>query len=142
MAASKSFFAKSDNIVFSTLQVKLTLNILRLSSKSFTFNNPCYVPSNFDLMYYSLTSSSQRNIETIFVKQYTSFQTVYPKDYQHFLGHRHNLKAVPQNFMEVFKFDDIIQKKQHGLRKEKLQISHTNHYCQISIFSIKLLKKT
>ena len=43
--------------------------------------------------------------------------------------------------MEVFKVDDvkandIIQKKQHRLRKEKLQIFH------ISIFSIKLLKKT
>ena len=64
-----------------------------------------------DLMYYSLTSSSQRNIVTIFVKQYTSFQTLYPKAYQHFLGHSHNLKAVPQNFMEVFKFDDIKLKK-------------------------------
>ena len=57
------------------------------------------------------------------------------------------LKAVPQNFMEVFKVDDVttndvIQKKQHLLRKEKLQISHSNHYCLISIFSIKLLKKT
>ena len=56
------------------------------------------------------------------------------------------LKAVPQNFMEVFKVDDVtandvIQKKQHLLRKEKLQISHSNHYCLISIFSIKLLKR-
>ena len=55
------------------------------------------------------------------------------------------LKAVPQNFMEVFKVDDVttndvIQKKQHLLRKEKLQISHSNHYCLISIFSIKLLR--
>ena len=60
-------------------------------------------------------------------------------------GHSQNLKAVPQNFMEVFKVDDVtandaIQKKQHLLRKEKLQISH-NHYCLISIFSIKLLRK-
>ena len=52
-----------------------------------------------------------------------------------------NLKAVPQNFMKVFKVsdvtaNDVIQKKQHRLRKEKLQISH------ISIFNIKLLKKT
>ena len=49
--------------------------------------------------------------------------------------------------MEVFKVDDVtsndvIQKKQHLLGKEKLQISHSNHYCLISIFSIKLLKKT
>ena len=56
-------------------------------------------------------------------------------------GRSQNLKPAPQNFMEVFKVDDvkandIIQKKQHRLRKEKLQISH------ISIFSIKLLKKT
>ena len=52
-----------------------------------------------------------------------------------------NLKAVPKNFKEVFKVDcvtsnDVIQKKQQHLRKEKLQISH------ISIFNIKLLKKT
>ena len=38
---------------------------------------------------------------------------------------RQNLKAVPQNFMEVFKVDDVttndvIQKKQHLLRNEKL----------------------
>ena len=127
MAASKSFFAKSVNIVFSTMQVKLTLNIFRLSSKSSTIHATFH--QILDLMYYSLTSSSQRNIVTIFVKQYTSFQTLYPKAYQHFLGHSHNLKAVLQNFMEVFKFDDIIQKKQHGFRKEKLQISHSNHYC-------------
>ena len=49
--------------------------------------------------------------------------------------------------MEVFKVDDVtandvIQKKQRILRKEKLQISHSNGYCLISIFSIKLLKKT
>ena len=36
--------------------------------------------------------------------------------------------------MEIFKVDDItandvIQKKQHHLRKEKLQISQSNHYC-------------
>ena len=36
--------------------------------------------------------------------------------------------------MEVFKVDDVtannvIQKKQHLLRKESLQISHSNHYC-------------
>ena len=60
-------------------------------------------------------------------------------------GHSQNLKAVPQNFMEVFKVDDVtandaIQKKQHLLRKEKLQISHNNHYSLICIFSIKLLK--
>ena len=52
-----------------------------------------------------------------------------------------NLNTVPQNFMKVFKVsdvtaNDVIQKKQHRLRKEKLQISH------ISIFNIKLLKKT
>ena len=57
------------------------------------------------------------------------------------------LKGVPQNFMEVFKVDavtanDVIHKKEHLLRKEKLQISHSNHYCLISIFSIKLLRKT
>ena len=62
-------------------------------------------------------------------------------------GRSQNLKAVPQNFMEVFKVDvvtanDVIQKKQHLLRKEKLQTSHSNHYCSISIFSIKLFKKT
>ena len=49
--------------------------------------------------------------------------------------------------MEVFKVDDVTangvtQKKQHLLKKEKLQISHTNRYCLISIFRIKLLKKT
>ena len=49
--------------------------------------------------------------------------------------------------MEVFKVDDVtandvMQKKQRILRKEKLQISHSNRYCLISIFSIKLLKKT
>ena len=49
--------------------------------------------------------------------------------------------------MKVFKVDDVtandvIQKKNHLLRKENLQISHSNHYCLISIFSIKLLKKT
>ena len=48
--------------------------------------------------------------------------------------------------MEVFKVDDatandVIQEKQHLLRKENLQISHSNHYCLISIFSIKLLKR-
>ena len=62
-------------------------------------------------------------------------------------GHSQNLKAVTRNFMEVFIVDDVtvndvIQKKKHLLRKEKLQISHSNHYCLISIFSIKLLKKT
>ena len=62
-------------------------------------------------------------------------------------GRSQNLKAVPQNFMEVFKVDDVttndvIQKKQHLLRKEKLQISHSNHYCLINIFKIKLLRKT
>ena len=36
-----------------------------------------------------------------------------------------SLKAVPQNFMKVFKVgditaNDVIQKKQHRLRKEKL----------------------
>ena len=40
-------------------------------------------------------------------------------------GGNQDLKAVPQNFIEVFKVDgitanDIIQKKQHRLRKEKL----------------------
>ena len=55
-----------------------------------------------------------------------------------------NLNTVPQNFIKVFKVsdvtaNDVIQKKQHRLRKEKLQIFHSNHYC---IFSIKLLKKT
>ena len=46
-----------------------------------------------------------------------------------------NLKAVPQNFMENFKVDDvttndvILKKKQRRLRKEKLHISHSNHYC-------------
>ena len=49
--------------------------------------------------------------------------------------------------MEVFKVDDVtandvIQEKQHLLRKEKLQIVNSNHYCLISIFSIKLLRKT
>ena len=58
-----------------------------------------------------------------------------------------NLKAVPQSFMEVFKVDDVtandvMQKKQRILRKEKLQISHSNQYCLINIFSIKLLKTT
>ena len=62
-------------------------------------------------------------------------------------GRSKNLKAVPQNFIEVFKVDDVtandvIQRKQHLLRKEKLQIPHSNHYCLISIFSIKWLKKT
>ena len=62
-------------------------------------------------------------------------------------GGSQNLKAVPQNSMEVFKVDDIpandvIQKKQHLIRKEKVQIFHSNHYCLISIISIKLLKKT
>ena len=56
------------------------------------------------------------------------------------------LKAVPQNFMEVFKVDDVttndvMQEKQHLLRKENLPISHSSHYCLISIFSIKLLKR-
>ena len=64
----------------------------------------------------------------------------------YFTGAMQNLKAVPQNFMDVFKVDDIsandvIQEKQHLLRKENLQISHSNHYCLISIFSIKLLKR-
>ena len=62
-------------------------------------------------------------------------------------GRSQNLKAVSQNFMEVSKVDDVtanevIQKNQHLLRKEKLQISHCNHYCLINIFSIKLMKKT
>ena len=39
---SKSSFTKPDNIVFSTLQVKPTLKIFKLSSKS--FDNLCYVP--------------------------------------------------------------------------------------------------
>ena len=48
-------------------------------------------------------------------------------------GRSQNLKAVPRNLMEVFKVDDVtandvIQKKQYRLRKEKLQISHNNHY--------------
>ena len=48
--------------------------------------------------------------------------------------------------MEVFKVDDVtandvMQEKQHLLRKENLQISHSNDYCLISIFSIKLLKR-
>ena len=48
--------------------------------------------------------------------------------------------------MDVFKVDafttnDVMQEKQHLLRKENLQISHGNHYCLISIFSIKLLKR-
>ena len=56
-------------------------------------------------------------------------------------GRSQNLKAVPQNLKEVFKVDDVtdnyvIKKKQHRLRKGKLQISN------ISIFNIKLLKKT
>ena len=56
-------------------------------------------------------------------------------------------RGVARNFMKVFKIDDVTandvkQKKQHLLRKEKLQIPHSNHYCLISIFSIKLLKKT
>ena len=63
-----------------------------------------------------------------------------------FQGRSQNLKVVPQNFMEVFKVDDVtandvMQKKQHLIRKENLQISHSNHYCLISIFSIKLLKR-
>ena len=63
-----------------------------------------------------------------------------------FQGRSQNLKAVPQNFMEVFKVDDVtaidfIQKKQHLWRKENLQIFHSNHYCLISIFSIKLLER-
>ena len=62
-------------------------------------------------------------------------------------GRSQNLKAVPQSFMEVFKVDDVtandvMQKKQRILRKEKLQISHSNQYCLINIFSIKLLKTT
>ena len=49
-------------------------------------------------------------------------------------GRSQNLKAAPQNFMELSKVDDVtandaIQKKQHYLRKEKLQISHSNNYC-------------
>ena len=61
-------------------------------------------------------------------------------------GRSQNLKAVPQNFMDVSKVDDIIandviQEKQHLLRKENLQIFHSNHYCLVSIFSIKLLKR-
>ena len=41
-----------------------------------------------------------------------------------FQGRSQNLKAVPQNFMEVFKVDDVtandvIQEKKHLLRKEK-----------------------
>ena len=56
-------------------------------------------------------------------------------------GRSQNLKAVPQNFKEAFKVDDVtsndvIQKKQHRLRKEKLRISH------IRLFNIKLLKDT
>ena len=48
--------------------------------------------------------------------------------------------------MEVCKVDDVttndfIEKKQYLLRKEKLQISYSNHYCLISIFSIILLRK-
>ena len=63
-----------------------------------------------------------------------------------FQGRSQNLKVVPQNFMEVFKVDDVtandvMQKKQHLIRKENLQIIHSNHYCLISIFSIKLLKR-
>ena len=45
--SSKSSFKKPDNIVFSTLQVKPILIIFKLSSKSFTFDNPYYVPQNF-----------------------------------------------------------------------------------------------
>ena len=61
-------------------------------------------------------------------------------------GRSQNLKAVPDNFMEFFNVDDVnandvIQKKQHLLRKENLQICHSNHYCLVSIFSIKLLKR-
>ena len=66
-------------------------------------------------------------------------------------GRSQNLKSAPHNFMEVLKVDDVTandvkktektQKKQHLLRKENLQISHNNHYCLISIFSIKLLKR-
>ena len=55
------------------------------------------------------------------------------------------LKAVPQNFMEVFKVDDVTTntslKKTTSLKKKNLPISHSNHYCLISIFSIKLLKR-
>ena len=47
--------------------------------------------------------------------------------------------------MEVFIVDDVtandvMQEKQHLLRKETLQISHSNQYCLINIFRIKLLK--
>ena len=46
-------------------------------------------------------------------------------------GRSQNLKAAPQNFMELFKVDDVMaydamQKKQYHLRKEKLQIFHSN----------------
>ena len=69
--------------------------------------------------------------------------SIFSETYQ---GRSQNLKGVPRNFMEVFKVDDVtandvIQEKQHLLRKENLQISHSNHYCLISIFSIKLLKR-
>ena len=48
--------------------------------------------------------------------------------------------------MELFKVDDVtandvIQKKQQFLRKQKLQNCHSNQYCLVIIFSIKLLKK-
>ena len=67
--------------------------------------------------------------------------------YLHLQGRSQYLKAVPQNFMEVFNVDDVTTnevtlKKQLLLREENLQISHSNHYCLISIFSIKLLRKT
>ena len=49
--------------------------------------------------------------------------------------------------MEVCKVDDVttndvIEKKQYLLRKEKPQISHSNHDCLISIFSFILFRKT
>ena len=58
-------------------------------------------------------------------------------------GRSQNLKAVPQNFIKVFKVDDftinnVIQKKQNLLRKEKLQISHPS--C-VNIFMAVLQKK-
>ena len=58
-------------------------------------------------------------------------------------GRSQNFKAVPQNFIKVFKVDDftinnVIQKKQNLLRKEKLQISHPS--C-VSIFMAVLQKK-
>ena len=42
--SSKSSFTKPDNIAFSTLEVKPTFKIFKLSSESFTFDNSCYVP--------------------------------------------------------------------------------------------------